>query len=1436
MKLRSALRSCFVVAAGLPAAGCLSDRTVASEAPLSSASPLVREVRLRCPACDHAITAALGRSVDRSDGLSTLRVRRSSGDVISAQVPSSPTTPMRVQAAGLSIGVRRVGATGSTAQWQGGVAAFPNAAPGIDALLYDDGEAIEELLVARSASAVMAYELHLPRGTVAIPADPSTVVIRSGGLPALRMVASAAWDADGRKIVPRLELQGNRVTVRLPADVAWPVVVDPTWESTRFMQSKRAMHAAALLPSGKILIAGGCTTYRCSEGIDAGDGGVIETPTTIATAELYDPGSGTFEPTGAMKTARHSFTLTTMPSGKVVAIGGCDDTDACTSPTPSIEVYDPETGTFVVAGLNSSRAEHTATRLADGRVLLFGGAQGSTSVAEYLQDEGGFFVLAQMPGGIARKRHTATLLSDGRVLVAGGVDDQVVLSGTQLFDPGSYAIADGPAMTIPRMEHSATATFDPVKVAEGTSLAGGAVLVTGGCTTSNCSSGPTKIAELFDLTTSKFVAMTLPGSSMQVKRRQHSSVLLADGRVLTMLGCTDSGGNGGCWTEQLPDSADLFDPATGAFSDALIPVALRRHFTATVLATGRVLVAGGNGSGLAHRAAELFDPTGYDPMVTDPLLPGGPAGEAQAPAATMTYSRALHTATLLRDGRVLIVGGVRCVDPNNVDCFFGVQKSELYDFRSETVVATGNAKAFRIGHRASLLLDGRVLISGGCLTPKCNEAPLPVTVNDSLELYDPATGEFSLSAAKMSESRGGHTSTVLPDGRVLLTGGCITATCVAPPYRSSVDIYDPETDALEALPPMSRARAEHTATLLPSGKVMIVGGRDASGTVAESELIDPVSKTVTQVPRPFEARAGHAAVLMPGGAVLLAAGSSESGLTTLTRSAEYYSESGASLLLPLLKQGHFWSEQGGVRLLSGKLLMFGGSTLLTELATGTGSGEDTPQEQGVDLFDPLAGFGTGVFAYSRRLPTPLGGNTATRLPSGRIALIGGCNVDPATMCKGEINKQILSYGDGMLSGTWRPTIDSSPVQFKIGGLAELKGTGFLGRPGGGSGSTSSSDSAHPVALWFPDSGGPPVSGELVDWTSTTAKWRVPRTSERGSGWLHVVVQGVPSLGVSVILQPAATGEPCRLGPECASGFCVDEVCCESACDQPCLTCSADKKASGADGLCEPVAQEYDPDDDCTMEPVVTCGRDGTCDGKGKCARYGAGMPCSAPSCAQDVETPASACNGDGACVAVPSRACSPSRCDALGVACIIACKSASDCADSAACVQGTCTIVLDDGASCTSDAVCKSGACINGSCCTVSHCAPYACSGSGCSVTCDDDDECAPGARCDVPTRHCKADAACADDRTAVSVDGKKTSCAPFLCSDGLCITRCNATEQCVTGNVCDRTTGLCVAPEQATVESPGCGCATPRGSTSRTGGVLIAAACLTLLRRRRRY
>jgi WD40 repeat protein len=213
-----------------------------------------------------------------------------------------------------------------------------------------------------------------------------------------------------------------------------------TWALTGSMSTARVYQTMTLLPTGKVLVAGGC-------------GNPCITP-PLASAELYDPQTGTWTPTGSMTTARFYHTATLLPNGQVLVAGGAD---ASFRDMSSAEVYDPDTGTWTaIAPMNQARGGATATLLPDGRVLVVGGC-GCFSAELYNPSTGTWSLTGSM--STDRESNTATLLRTGQVLVAGGtVCDPYcfTLDSAELYDPGTGTWSPTGAMTEQRSGQTAT--------------------------------------------------------------------------------------------------------------------------------------------------------------------------------------------------------------------------------------------------------------------------------------------------------------------------------------------------------------------------------------------------------------------------------------------------------------------------------------------------------------------------------------------------------------------------------------------------------------------------------------------------------------------------------------------------------------------------------------------------------------------------------------------------------------------------------------------------------------------------------------------------------------------------------------------------------------------------------------------------------------------
>ncbi|MET0404943.1 MAG: kelch repeat-containing protein, partial [Cystobacter sp.] len=264
----------------------------------------------------------------------------------------------------------------------------------------------------------------------------------------------------------------------------------------------------------------------------------------------------------------------------------------------------------------------------------------------------------------------------------------------------------------------------------------------------------------------------------------------------------------------------------------------RLSHSTTLLVDGRVLAAGGFNS-----TAELYDPV---------------TKKWTATGSTQSAHRG-HTATLLSDGRVLLAGGISSTSKPS---------AELYIPATGRWQATGRLTAQRFYHAAVLLPGGKVLVAGGFGT----ESRGPALT--SAELYDPATGVWTPTGS-LAQARGFHTMTLLGNGKVLVTGGSEQPDDDVDDEAllSGAELYDPATGTWTSAGAMSTGRAWHSATVLPGGRVLVVGGAGVDIALgASAELYDPATGAWSATGSLRSPRRWHTATLLPGGEVLVAGG------------------------------------------------------------------------------------------------------------------------------------------------------------------------------------------------------------------------------------------------------------------------------------------------------------------------------------------------------------------------------------------------------------------------------------------------------------------------------------------------------------------------------------------------------------------------------------
>ncbi len=728
----------------------------------------------------------------------------------------------------------------------------------------------------------------------------------------------------------------------------------------------------------------------------------------------YDPTSNTWSPAGSLATARREHTMTLLRNGLVIVAGGANSVIGALN---SAELYNPASNTWSAAGnLANARFRHTATLLPSGNVLVAGGPNGAgylNSAELYDPVANNWTTVASL--NTARDYAASALLPNGKVLVAGGFNNGQ-LNSAELFDPSLNTWSIVGNLATVRYGNNLPATLLP----------NGKVLVEAG---GDGASNTTNTAELFDPASNTWST----GGTLAAARTGHTATLLNGGKVIVVGGQNAPG--------SYLASAEIYDNGS-SYPVASQPVIF--SFTQPLPNGGALTLTGTkfkgaseSSGGSTNNSASNYplvqiqsQATGQTAFLTPdpaspfsdstyvskkiPFLGTGPAqitvitnGIASLPVqttisaaptqinvGTITPGTAMAgntitipftvtstsggqptnnvvvgdginaTVVTAQSGTVslaLITAGLRTIslvyvgDAN----YAGSSTMVTYQVAPATPGFTNVAAAntARFSHTATLLPNGKVLVAGGIVSAQ--------TSTNTAEIFDPATNTWS-SAASMNTARNSHCATLMSNGSVLVAGGVAGTASL-----QSAEVYDPVNNQWTVVGSMLTARGSFTATLLPNGKVLAAGGSGATLAINSAELYDPVAQTWSAVASLGTARYYQTATLFPNGKVLVTGGSGLNGSSLLN--AEIYDPA-----------GNTWSVAGSMaakRSLHTATLLSNGQVL----AAGGLDPHAGTYLASAELYDP----GTNTWKAAKSLGNGRAFHSATLLPNGKVIAAGG---------------------------------------------------------------------------------------------------------------------------------------------------------------------------------------------------------------------------------------------------------------------------------------------------------------------------------------------------------------------------------------------------------------------------------------------------------------
>lgn len=765
------------------------------------------------------------------------------------------------------------------------------------------------------------------------------------------------------------------------------------WAPTGNMTMGRYLHTQTLLKNGKVLVSGG--------GVFAG-----LVYSVSATAEIYDPTSRSFTSTGSMIVARAYSSATLLGNGKVLIAGG---TSSAPNGSPSLgalasaELYDPTSGTFSSTGsMTAARMFPIATLLSNSTVLITGGVDSNGNILSsaeiYNPGTGTFTATASM--STSRYTQTATLLANGKVLVAAGQTinaGQVIdLNSAELYDPSNRTFTPTGSLVMGRETPVAQL------------LNNGNVLIAGGY---QQPLGILMEAEVYDPVKGTFN----PTGNMGTPRNLFSSALLGDGTVLVV---------GGVDGSTIQQSAEIYNPATNKFTATWMMSTPRVWTVTTALSDGSNLVAGGNGIqgvGDSLYSAEVYpSPTAAAiavpaefivnnpvPLISSLSLSTAPSG-AQV---TINGANFVDGSEVLLNGKSVVAYGTPgtstqawiypgyigqySVAVNNPTPGGGLSNTasltvvvsvlvnparalwtpgSVNQFVGQASGATDTSVRWSVLEGAS---GGTISVSGIYAAPTTPGTYHIVATSNA----DPTQSSTStvqigsgfghmVSTGTMTANRGFHTTTLLPNGKVLFAGGGGISSQVT---LNSAELYDPVLGTFSATGSMLASRSSFSATLLSDGKVLVAGGTSNPGggfsTLNSAEIYDPATGNFSPTGNMIGPSTGHSAILLTTGQVLLVGGGANpqlynpaTGMFTATGAMNFARSGSMAVLLP-----------------NGKVLFAGGYYQLNPSAV-------------AELYDPATGTfsATGSMSVPRVSAFPFH-NDAVLLGNQKVLVVGGIN-------------------------------------------------------------------------------------------------------------------------------------------------------------------------------------------------------------------------------------------------------------------------------------------------------------------------------------------------------------------------------------------------------------------------------------------------------------